>query len=133
MKSIRAVIAPQSAASGAKMYSSRTLQILQHDMDRTNETIMVIESNLWIISRLLDFYQSLLTNRSFISATNSATQATSQTDEAPTVDQRVSEAIALFVMQLESMASDMGMHISRAKLLVLVARDRNTLVSSFAL
>jgi len=31
-------------------------------------------------------------------------------------------------MQLESMASDMSMVISRAKLLVTIARDRNTLV-----
>jgi len=97
---------------------------------------MVIEGNIDIMIRLRDFYQSLLVNRNFVEALPappSANQTTGQANAAPTVDPRVSEMVTLFVMQLESMASDMSMHISRAKLLVTIARDRNTLVSFFKL
>ena len=128
------MVAPQSAASGAQMYSSQSLQLLQHDTDRANEAIMVIQSNLDIMTRLRDFYQSLLVNRNFVEAlpaASSANQAAANT--TPTVDPRVSEVVASFVMQLENLDSEMSMHISRAKLLVTIARDRNTLVSFFKL
>ena len=94
---------------------------------------MVIESNLDIMTRLRNFYQSMLVNRNFVEAlpaTSPANQAAGQANAAPTVDPRVSDVVTSFVMQLESMATEMSMHISRAKLLVTIARDRNTLVSS---
>ena len=132
LKSLKAVIAPQGAASGAPMFHSRTLQILQHDTDRTNEAIMVIESNLDIMNRLWDFYQSLLVNRNFVEALRTSPSANQATNtNTPTIDPRVSDVVTLFVTQLESMASDMSMHIARARLLVTIARDRNTLVSFF--
>ena len=132
LKSLKAVIAPQDAASGAPMFHSQTLQRLQHDTDRTNEAIMVIESNLDIMNRLRDFYQSLLVNRNFVEALRTSPSANQATNNnTPTIDPRVSDVVTLFVTQLESMASDMSMHIARARLLVTIARDRNTLVSFF--
>jgi hypothetical protein len=134
VKSLKAVIAPQSAASGAQMYSSRSLQVLQHDTDRANEAIMVIESNLDIMKRLRGFYQSLLINRNFVEALPAPSPVNQTTANAtPTIDPRVSEVVTSFVMELESLASEMSMHVSRAKLLVTIARDRNTLVSFFKL
>ena len=116
------------------MYSSQSLQVLQHDTDRANEAIMVIESNLDIMKRLRDFYQSLLINRNFVEALPAPSLANQTAANAtPTIDPRVSEVVTSFVMELESLASEMSMHVSRAKLLVTIARDRNTLVSFFKL
>ena len=106
-----AVKGPRDLNEAQRVYSPRDLQTVQNYQDKTNEAIMVLETNDHVLSSLRRFYEALLENTDFPWRNTSRA------------------AVASFTRQIDEMIYDSNMQIARAKLLVQITTDRKSLVS----
>ena len=106
-----AVKGPRGLNEAQREYSPRDLQTVQNYQDKTNEAIMVLETNDHVLSSLRRFYEALLENTDFPWRNTSRA------------------AVASFTRQIDEMIYDSNMQIARAKLLVQITTDRKSLVS----
>jgi len=88
---------------------------------------MVMKGNLDILAHLQQFYEHLLQTKAFLDNACGTPGSTSYDANKAVLD----EHIRTFVMQLNGLESEIHMHISRAKLLVEIAGDRNRMVCKF--
>ncbi|OHE90944.1 hypothetical protein CORC01_13753 [Colletotrichum orchidophilum] len=98
--------------SNLETLDSESLGIVQEWEDKTNETIMVMESNADILTMLRKFYMELVKDQNFPS---SELQAGTQ-------------AVNDFASQLNEMIYDTQMQISRAQVLVKIVADRKAIL-----
>jgi hypothetical protein len=111
------VLGPRTFDGGNQVrreYTPKDLQIAQFLEDKVNETMMVIESNLEVLTKLSKYYEGLVNN-----------------DEFP-LRQTCANDIRAFATQVSDMIYDLKVQVRRAKLLVRTTSDRKTLVCSFA-
>jgi hypothetical protein len=98
---------------GHKHYEPYDIQDMQYWQDKTNEMVMILETNVQVISSLRRFYLGLMKNSDF-----------------PLLIKEKNEAdIQSFSNGLADIIDDFGMQISRAKLLARIIMDRKELVA----
>ncbi|KAJ9602689.1 hypothetical protein H2200_012883 [Cladophialophora chaetospira] len=95
-----------------KKYTPDNIQNVQYYEDRTNETIMILESNIDVLTALSKYYEDLLTDNDF---------PLRQSCRDITID---------FARQIQDAIHDTKMQASRAKLVVRIASDRKALIQS---
>jgi hypothetical protein len=83
--------------------------------DKTNETIMVLESNSEIFVLLKKFYTNLVTDEAFPDRER----------------KRCRQVVRNFASQLDELIYDTNMQIRRARVLVKIVADRKTIVCSY--
>ena len=91
-------------------YTPKDLQKAQFLEDKVNEAMMIVESNIEVITRLGTYYSGLVKNPLF------------------PIDQSCAADVHAFTTQLDDMICDLKIQVSRAKLLVRTTTDRKTLV-----
>lgn len=87
---------------------------------------MVMRGNLDIMVHLQQFYDHLARTKLFLDHACGTLGSTSYDANKAMLD----EHVRTFVMQLNGLESEMHMHISRARLLVEIAGDRNRMVGN---
>jgi len=101
---------PREPGEVRKLYTPDDLQSLQGYEDKINETIMILEANIDVLTSLRKYYEALLGNKDF------------------PLKKHCREDILKFSAQINDMIYDLNMQISRAKLLVRIAADRKSLI-----
>lgn len=109
-----AVYGPRDPGYAYQQYTPLHIQNLQRWEDKTNETIMILEANVDIVSSLRRFY----------------TELKSSGDFPQELQNKCDVDIVVFANQIDDMLSDFRMQIARAKLLVKITNDRKELVSA---
>lgn len=107
------IYGPRGPGYAHKEYRPYDLQDIQYRQDKTNEAVMMLESNTDILRSLRAFYMDLLVHKDFPEDLKSA----------------CNDEIANFSDQLDEMIDDFLMQTSRAKLLVKIISDGKELVS----
>lgn len=87
---------------------------MQDYEDKTNEAIMILETNAHVLNSLRKFYESLVKSKDFPPG------------------RHCREDVSAFSTQVNEMIYDSRMHIVRAKLLVQIVADRMTLVRLYS-
>ena len=105
-----AVWGPRGVGEHRREYRPDDLQAVQNYEDRTNEAVMVLETNMDVLISLRKFYENLLKNKNF------------------DLKEACEEDILQFATQVNNMIYDSRMQIARAKLLVKIIDDRKNLV-----
>lgn len=89
------------------------LFLVQEYEDKTNETVMVLESNADNMESLLEFYRSVV-----------------EDEEFPAEEQKLcSSSVNRFCSQLHELIYDIKMQTRRAKVLVKTVSDRKAIVN----
>jgi len=83
---------------------------VQHYEEKTNEAIMVMETNTDVLGSIRQFYERLLANPDF------------------TLALYCREDVLTFASQIDDMIYDAKMQIARAQVLVRITADRKNLV-----
>lgn len=105
-----AILGPRGPNQASKEYELQDLQKVQDYEDKTNEAIMILETNAHVLNSLRKFYESLVKRKEFPPG------------------RHCREDVSAFSTQVNEMIYDSRMHIVRAKLLVQIVADRKTLV-----
>ncbi|KAF2864733.1 hypothetical protein BDV95DRAFT_290014 [Massariosphaeria phaeospora] len=111
-ESAMAIYGPRGPGHAHREYRPYHIQDLQIWQDKTNEAIMVLESNVEVLGALRRFYNSLLQHADFPEALKA----------------NCKDDLATFTVQLDEIISDFQMQASRAKLLANIISDRRELV-----
>ncbi|KAA6407954.1 MAG: hypothetical protein FRX48_08305 [Lasallia pustulata] len=106
-----AILGPRGPNQARKEYELQDLQKVQDYEDKTNEAIMILETNAHVLNSLRKFYESLVKSKDFPPG------------------RHCREDVSAFSTQVNEMIYDSRMHIVRAKLLVQIVADRMTLIS----
>ena len=93
------------------MYTTKHLQSVYSWQEKTNEVVVVLETNADVMTSIRKFYERLLDNPDFELGTSCR------------------ERVQQFAMQMDNMIYDLRMQIARAKGLIPIAEARKTLVS----
>ncbi|KAF2265369.1 hypothetical protein CC78DRAFT_599817 [Lojkania enalia] len=110
--SLMAVYGPRGPGEACQKYKSGDIQVLQYWLDKTNEAVIVLQTNFEVIACLQRFYLSLLTNKDF----------------PERLREKNNDDITSFAAELGEMMTDFGMQISRSRLLADTIRDRKGLI-----
>jgi len=111
LQSSMAIYGPRGPGYAHQQYKPYHIQDLQYFKDKTSEVVMVLQSNVDVMTALRRYYVGLKTNKDF--ALTDACQ----------------ENIDSFAADLDVIIDELKMHISRAKLLAGTISDRKELVS----
>ncbi|KAH7128546.1 hypothetical protein B0J11DRAFT_578738 [Dendryphion nanum] len=112
MESSMAVYGPRGPGYAHRQYKPFHIQDMQYWQDKTNEAVMVLESNIEVIGALQRFYANLRESDGFPDALKSGCK----------------DDIATFTAHLNEITNDFAMQASRAKLLANIINDRKELV-----
>src|SRR5690348_1100202 len=96
-----AIYGPRGPGYAHKEYRPYHIQDLQYWQDKTNEAVMVLNSNAEVIKAIRRFYTGLKDQKDF----------------PPVLQAACSEDISTFASHLDEIVDDFQMQISRAKLL----------------
>lgn len=110
-----AVLGPTGKGSHHRIYTAADVQKLFLWQERVSEVILVLESNVNIMSSLQKFYTKL-----------------GQTKDFP-AQKSCSEDVDMFVNKLDYMTEDFRLQVSRSKALLKVLSDRTELVKQHRL
>ena len=110
-----ALYGPRGPGYHHQQYRPRHIQEMQRWADKANEIIMVLESNVDVMTSLRLYYEALKENPDF------------------PLKSECGDDIRSFAAQVNDIISDFKMQISRAKLLVRIVNDRKELVNLFFL
>jgi hypothetical protein len=109
-----AVYGPRGPSHIPKIYQSSDIQHLQLWQDKANEAVMVLGSNIEILTSIWEYYIGLFKQSKFPSSLKNGCQSD----------------VESFITHLNDVISDFKSHASRAKLLSAIIRDRQKLVCS---
>jgi hypothetical protein len=112
LKSSMAIYGPRGPGYAHREYKPFHIQDLQYWQDKTNEAVMVLESNIEVISSLRKFYANLMDQKDFPDLLKTTCR----------------DDLATFASHLDEVTSDFKMQSSRAKLLANIISDRKELV-----
>lgn len=107
-----AIHGPRGPGTAHQRYEPRDIQKIQYWKDRISEVVMLLKLNVVIITKLRDFYTTLLENKHF-----------------PLKDES-SEDVERFTVELNDVLGQLTMNASRAQLLKGIVADRKELVST---
>jgi hypothetical protein len=107
-----AIYGPRGPGYAHREYKPFHIQDLQYWQDKTNEAVMVLESNIELMSTLRKFYTNLQEHKDYPNALKTSCK----------------DDVATFVAHLDELINDFRMQGSRARLLANIISDRKELV-----
>jgi hypothetical protein len=112
-----AIYGPRGPSHIPKIYQSSDIQNLQLWQDKASEAVMVLGSNIEILTSIRQYYSDLF----------------SQSELPSSLKEDCQSDVESFKTHLNDVISDFKSHTSRAKLLSAIIRDRQKLVCSWLL
>lgn len=107
-----AIYGPRGPGFAHTEYKPYHIQDLQYWLDKVNEAIMAMETNVDVLSALQQFYLGLPAKNGLPAA----------------LKDEIEDDVAAFAAQVHDLINDFKMQLSRARLLASVTRDRKELV-----
>jgi Mg2+ and Co2+ transporter CorA len=107
-----AIYGPRGPGYAHKEYRPYHIQDLQYWHDKTNEAVMVLDSNVEVLKALRRFYIKLKDHKDF----------------PDDIREACADDVSTFAAHLDEIIDDLKMQISRAKLLSNIISDRKELV-----